>query len=193
MPSNTGPSDHASNRECPTTATTSPRPQADSRLQGRTRELLNLLVNGPDEIQSAVFEHLQHSDAGTVRDLVGELARQQREAREALGRADQALAEHQELLRELSRPPLLEAGVVAVNEDGTYVVAIGAYNRQEVVAHPEMKDAELQVGDVVGLSQDHHVIVKQLRAGSQGPGGARSRAGFTTSFWSSFRASRRLQ
>jgi len=130
--------------------------------------LLNLLVGGPDEIQSLVFEQLQHSDAGTVRDLAVELARQQRELRQALGRADQALAEHQEVLRELSRPPLVEAGVVGVNEDGTYAVAIGAYNRQEVSAHPEMKDVKLQVGDVVGLCQDRHVIVKRFEQAPRG-------------------------
>jgi len=150
------------------TATSSPRAGADSRLQGRTKELLNLLVGGPDEIQSLVFEQLQHSDAGTVRDLAVELARQQRELRQALGRADQALAEHQEVLRELSRPPLVEAGVVGVNEDGTYAVAIGAYNRQEVSAHPEMKDVKLQVGDVVGLCQDRHVIVKRFEQAPRG-------------------------
>ncbi len=152
----------------PSTATSSPRPGADSHLQGRTRELLNLLVNGPEEIQSVLFEQLQHSDADTVRDLVVELARQQREARQALGRADQALAEHQEVLRKLSHPPLLEAGVVAVHADGTYVVAIGASNRQEVIAHPQMEDVELQVGDVVGLSQDHHVIVKRFEQAPRG-------------------------
>jgi proteasome-associated ATPase len=150
------------------TATSSPRPQADSHLQARTKEFLNLLVNGPDEVHPAVLEHLKNCEPGTARELVAELARQQREARQALGRADQALAEHQELLRELSRPPLLEAAVVAVQGDGTYVVAVGAYNRQEVVAHPDLEDVELQVGDVVGLSQENHVIVKRLEPAPRG-------------------------
>jgi proteasome-associated ATPase len=150
------------------TATSSPRSQADSHAQARAKELLDLLVDGPDEIHSAVLEHLQHADPGTARSLLAELARQQREARKALEKAGEALAEHQQLLQELSRPPLLEAGVVAVQECGTYLVAIGAANRQEVIAHPALTGVEIQVGDVVGLSQDNHVIVKRLEQAPRG-------------------------
>ena len=150
------------------TAASPTRSQPDAPAQARTKELLNLLMEGPEEVYSAVLEHLQHADAGTARTLVVELARQQRESRKALEKADQALAEHQQLLQEISRPPLLEAGVVAVQEGGTYLVALGGSNRQEVVAHPELADVDIQVGDVVGLSQDNHVIVKRLEPARRG-------------------------
>jgi len=134
-----------------------------AEVQSQAQELLAMLRDAPEGLRPAVIDHLQRDDPRAVGELLNEVIRQQHEAHQALAQADRALAEHHQLLAELTRPPLLEAGVLAVNDGGTYHVSLGGGGvRQEVTVHPDLRDASILVGDAVALAQDGHAIVKRL-------------------------------
>jgi proteasome-associated ATPase len=148
-------------RSVNSTATASSHAQNAPRAP--VQELLVMLRDAPEALRPALITHLQRDDPGSLGDLLSELLKQQHEARQALAQADRALVEHQRVLAELTRPPLLEAGVLTVNDDGTYHVALGGGGvRQEVTIHPDLQGAPIRVGDAVALAQDGHVIVKRL-------------------------------
>jgi proteasome-associated ATPase len=121
-----------------------------------------MLQDAPDEVRPVLLDHVQQSDPKAVGDLVNVLLTEQRQANQALAQADRTIAEHQQLIDGLTRPPLLEAGVLALHDDGTCLVSLGGTARQEVTVHPDLPLPEIQVGDAVALAHDAHVIVKRL-------------------------------
>jgi proteasome-associated ATPase len=145
-------------RSVNSTATASSRAESQSQV----RELLAMLQDAPEELRPAIIDHLRRDDPRTVDELLTELIRQRQEAHQALAQADRSLAEHQQLLDELTRPPRLEAGVLAVNDDGTCLITLGGNTRQEVAVHPNLRNITIQIGDAVALAQDGHAIVKRL-------------------------------
>jgi proteasome-associated ATPase len=150
----------------PANNTIPPPPRAPHREQ--TRQLLEMLRDAPDEMHAALLAHMRRGDPETLGDLVEALLGQHREAQQALAQADRAIAEQQQVIDGLTRPPLLEAGVLAVHGDGTFLVSLGGGSRQEVTAHPDLPADALRVGDTVALAQDGHVIVKRLDADPRG-------------------------
>jgi proteasome-associated ATPase len=143
-------------------------PWAQAPPRGQTLEILTALHGASEEVRPALLAHLHQYEPGVIHELVEQMLTQQRDAQNALAEADRALAELQQIIEDLTRPPLLEAGLVAIHDDGTCLVSLGGNTRQEVAIHPDVCLDDLQVGDTVALAQDGHVVVKPLGSAPRG-------------------------
>lgn len=144
--------------------------RAAPRDHAEVHEIVNRLGNAPANVRDTLLAAHFGDDPGVRDAAIGILLDQRRAAGEALRQADEELASVQRTIQDLTRPPLLEAGVLAVYDDRTCLVSVGGQTRQQVAIHPDLEASAiaLQVGDAVGLSPEGHVVVSRIEQPPRG-------------------------
>src|SRR6476660_3602919 len=102
-----------------------------------TNDLLNHIWDAPPKTRTEALGHLLKIHPELAEPAAHHLLRRNLHAECALGQSQRSLAELQGMLDEMAQPPLLVAGVVAVDGDRC-LVAVGTA-RHEVGIHPSVR------------------------------------------------------
>src|SRR6516165_9270422 len=103
----------------------------------RDLDMLKVLWSAPTKMRSDVLANLLQLKPELASPVAQDILKRHSQMEETLQQSQHSIEELQTLVDEVTRPPLIVAGVVAVS-DGRCVVALG-HARREVAIHPTMR------------------------------------------------------